>query len=171
MRSHVWQMPQGGVDPGEDTWAAAKRELYEETSVRSVEKLGEVPDWLIYDIPRTVAGRTWKGRYRGQRQKWFAVRFTGKDSEINVANPGGGHKAEFISWRWEPMKNLPELIVPFKRPVYERVVKEFSRLAGWLECIVIPPFAVAQARGREPIIPKFSCKRDESPLRARTSAS
>ena len=71
--THVWQMPQGGVDPGEDTWAAAKRELYEETSVRSVEKLGEVPDWLIYDIPRTVAGRTWKGRYRGQRQKWFAV--------------------------------------------------------------------------------------------------
>ena len=78
-------MPQGGVDPGEDTWEAAKRELYEETSVRSVEKLGEVADWLIYDIPRTVAGRTWKGRYRGQRQKWYAVRFTGKDDEINVA--------------------------------------------------------------------------------------
>jgi len=128
---HVWQMPQGGVDPGEDTWAAAKRELYEETSVRSIEKLGEVPDWLIYDIPRTVAGRAWKGRYRGQRQKWFAARFTGKDSEINVASPGGGHhKAEFISWRWEPMKNLPGLIIPFKRPVYERVVQEFSRLAG-----------------------------------------
>ena len=88
--THVWQMPQGGVDPGEDTWEAAKRELYEETSVRSVEKLGEVPDWLIYDIPRTVAGRAWKGRYRGQRQKWFAVRFTGKDAEINVASPGGG---------------------------------------------------------------------------------
>jgi putative (di)nucleoside polyphosphate hydrolase len=109
---------------------AAKRELYEETSVRSVEKLGEVADWLIYDIPRTVAGRTWKGRYRGQRQKWYAVRFTGADSEINVANPGGGHKAEFVNWRWEPMKNLPDLIVPFKRPVYERVVKEFSGLAG-----------------------------------------
>jgi putative (di)nucleoside polyphosphate hydrolase len=107
--SHVWQMPQGGVDPGEDTWAAAKRELYEETSVRSVEKLGEVADWLIYDIPRTV---------------------TGQDNEINVASPGGGHKAEFINWRWEPMKNLPNLIVPFKRPVYERVVKEFSGLAG-----------------------------------------
>jgi putative (di)nucleoside polyphosphate hydrolase len=117
-QSHVWQMPQGGVDPGEDTWAAAKRELYEETSVRSVEKLG------------TVAGRAWKGRYRGQRQKWFAVRFTGEDAEINVASPGDGHKAEFVSWRWEPMKNLPNLIVPFKRPVYERVVKEFSKLAG-----------------------------------------
>ncbi len=85
--THVWQMPQGGVDPGEDTWAAAKRELYEETSVRSVEKLGEVPDWLIYDIPRTVAGRTWKGRYRGQRQKWYAVRFTGKDSRDQRREP------------------------------------------------------------------------------------
>ena len=131
--SHVWQMPQGGVDPGEDTWAAAKRELYEETSVRSVEKLGEVADWLIYDIPRTVAGRAWKGRYRGQRQKWYAVRFTGEDAEINVASPGGGHKAEFVSWRWEPMKNLPDLIVPFKRPVYERVVKEFSQARRRLE--------------------------------------
>jgi len=131
MLSEAWQMPQGGVDPGEDTWEAAKRELYEETSVRSVEKVGEVPDWLIYDIPRTVAGRAWKGRYRGQRQKWYAVRFTGKDAEINVSSPGGGgHKAEFVNWRWEPMKNLPNLIVPFKRPVYERVVKEFSGLAG-----------------------------------------
>ena len=75
-RSHVWQMPQGGVDPGEDTWEAAKRELYEETSVQSVEKLGEVAEWLIYDIPRTRGqARAWKGRYRGQRQKWLLVRF------------------------------------------------------------------------------------------------
>ncbi|MBO0121994.1 RNA pyrophosphohydrolase, partial [Streptococcus pneumoniae] len=93
------QMPQGGVDPGEDAWEAAKRELYEETSVRSVEKLAEIDDWLTYDIPRTVAGRAWKGRYRGQRQKWFALRFTGTDTEIDVERPGGGvHKAEFISW-------------------------------------------------------------------------
>ena len=125
--THVWQMPQGGVDPGEDTWAAAQRELMEETNVRSVDKLGEVPEWLTYDIPRTIAGRAWKGRYRGQRQKWYAMRFTGKDDEINVASPAG-HKQEFIAWRWEPMKNLPDLIVPFKRPVYERVVQEFSRL-------------------------------------------
>ena len=88
-------------------------------------------DLTVIYAARTVAGRTWKGRYRGQRQKWYAVRFTGRDSEINVASPGGGgHKAEFVSWRWEPMKNLPDLIVPFKRPVYERVVKEFSGLAG-----------------------------------------
>jgi putative (di)nucleoside polyphosphate hydrolase len=127
--SHVWQMPQGGVDPGEDTWTAARRELKEETNVRSVERLAEVGDWLTYDIPRTIAGRAWKGRYRGQRQKWYAMRFTGKDTEINVASPAG-HKQEFIAWRWEPMQNLPDLIVPFKRPVYERVVAEFSRFAG-----------------------------------------
>ena len=75
--THVWQMPQGGVDPGEDTWTAAKRELMEETGVCSVEKLAEVPEWLTYDIPRTIAGRAWKGRYRGQKQKWYAMRFTG----------------------------------------------------------------------------------------------
>ena len=124
---HVWQMPQGGVDAGEDTWAAAKRELYEETNAQSVEKLAEVPEWLTYDIPRTVAGRSWKGRFRGQKQKWYAVRFTGKDNEINVASPAG-HKPEFISWRWEPMKNLPELIVPFKREVYEQVTGAFAHL-------------------------------------------
>jgi len=127
-QTHVWQMPQGGVDAGEDTWAAAQRELYEETNVRSVEKLGEISGWLTYDIPRTIAGRAWKGRYRGQKQKWYAMRFTGADSEINVNSPGG-HKSEFTSWRWEPMKNLPDLIVPFKRPVYESVVKEFSKFA------------------------------------------
>lgn len=127
-QSYIWQMPQGGVDAGEDTWAAAKRELHEETNVQSVEKLAEVKDWLIYDIPRTVAGRAWKGRFRGQKQKWYAMRFTGKDSEINVVSPAG-HKPEFIDWRWEPMENLPELIVPFKRPVYERVVEEFSKFS------------------------------------------
>ena len=125
-----WQMPQGGIDAGEEPQVAARRELYEETNVRSVRLLAEAPEWYAYDLPPVVAGRTWKGRYRGQRQKWFPVRFTGKDAEINVASPGGGHKPEFVSWRWEPMKNLPDLIVPFKRPVYERVVKEFAGLAG-----------------------------------------
>lgn len=114
--------------PGEDTWAAAKRELFEETNARSVEKLGEVSDWLTYDIPRTGCRPRLVLRFRGQKQKWYAMRFTGKDSEINVASPAG-HKAEFIDWRWS-MKNLPELIVPFKRPVYERVVREFTKFAG-----------------------------------------
>jgi putative (di)nucleoside polyphosphate hydrolase len=128
--THSWQMPQGGVDPGEDPWPAALRELYEETSIRSVDKLGEVADWLSYDIPRDIVGQAWKGRYRGQTQKWFALRFTGSEREIDIAHPPGGHKPEFIEWRWEPMQNLTKLIIPFKRPVYERVVKEFAKFAG-----------------------------------------
>jgi putative (di)nucleoside polyphosphate hydrolase len=129
--THSWQMPQGGVDPGEDTYKAALRELYEETSIRSVEKLGEVADWLAYDIPRDIVGQAWKGKYRGQTQKWYALRFTGDEKEIDVAHPGGGdHKPEFLEWRWERMETLPSLIIPFKRPVYDRVVKEFARFAG-----------------------------------------
>ena len=127
--THVWQMPQGGVDPGEDTWAAALRELYEETNIRSVEKLGEIAEWLAYDIPRDFVGQAWQGIYRGQRQKWYALRFTGEDAEIDISCPGG-HEPEFIDWRWEPIENLPDLVVPFKRQVYERVVQEFARFAA-----------------------------------------
>jgi len=124
--THVWQMPQGGIDAGEDPWPAALRELYEETNIRSVEQLGEVADWLTYDIPRDILRNAWKGKYRGQTQKWYALRFTGDDSEIDIASPGG-HTAEFVAWRWEPMQNLPELVVPFKRPIYERIVQDFAR--------------------------------------------
>jgi putative (di)nucleoside polyphosphate hydrolase len=128
---HAWQMPQGGVDPGEDPYRAALRELYEETNIRSVEKLAEMGDWLIYDIPRALVGQAWSGKYRGQRQKWFALRFTGDDGEIDVVRPAGGaHEPEFSAWRWEEMRNVPALVVPFKRPTYERVVEEFARLAG-----------------------------------------
>jgi putative (di)nucleoside polyphosphate hydrolase len=127
--THVWQMPQGGIDPDEDPWRAALRELYEETNVRSVERLGETRDWLTYDIPREIIGQAWKGKYRGQRQKWYALRFTGRESEIDVAHPAGGHEPEFLAWRWEAMANLPALIVPFKRKVYEQVVAEFRHLA------------------------------------------
>ncbi|MBI4275878.1 MAG: RNA pyrophosphohydrolase [Rhizobiales bacterium] len=127
--THVWQMPQGGVDEGEDPYPAALRELYEETNIHSVEKIGEIEDWLSYDIPREIVGQAWKGKFRGQKQKWYALRFTGKDSEIDVENPGDGHDPEFVEWRWEPMRNLPDLIIPFKRKVYERVVAEFSHLA------------------------------------------
>jgi putative (di)nucleoside polyphosphate hydrolase len=126
--THIWQMPQGGVDKDEDPWPAALRELHEETSIRSVKRLAEVDEWLSYDIPANIAGQAWNGKYRGQTQKWYALAFTGNDREINIAPPG--HKPEFIEWRWEPMKNLPELIIPFKRKVYERVVREFSHLAA-----------------------------------------
>jgi putative (di)nucleoside polyphosphate hydrolase len=128
---YAWQMPQGGIDPGEDPWPAAQRELYEETSIRSVERLGEIADWLAYDIPRELVGQAWNGKYRGQTQKWYALRFIGDDREIDIATPGGGaHKPEFVEWRWEPMRNLPALVVPFKRATYERIVKEFARFAG-----------------------------------------
>src|SRR5258708_38089996 len=127
-KKHVGEMPPGGIDEGEKSYPAALRELYEETSIKSAEKLGEIRSWLTYDIPKKIGTKAWKGRYRGQKQKWYALRFTGKDKEINIKTPGGGeHKPEFIDWRWEPMENLPELVVPFKRDIYESVVKAFSK--------------------------------------------
>jgi putative (di)nucleoside polyphosphate hydrolase len=130
MMKHAWQMPQGGIDPGETPLEAAKRELYEETNIRSVGLLEENELWLAYDIPTPLAGLAWKGRYRGQRQKWFAFRFEGDESEIDVERPGGGaHKPEFEAWRWEAIERVPELIIPFKRDVYEEVASAFRRYA------------------------------------------
>ena len=129
-RDHVWQMPQGGIDEGEDPYKAALRELFEETNIKSVEKLGEMPGWLAYDIPREIIGEAWGGKYKGQKQKWFALRFVGEDREINITAPGGGHHTpEFIDWRWVKMRDLPDLVVPFKRDIYARVVKEFAKFA------------------------------------------
>jgi putative (di)nucleoside polyphosphate hydrolase len=128
--THAWQMPQGGIDPGEEPRAAAARELHEETNISSVEWLGEIADWLSYDIPRDIIGLAWQGRYRGQTQKWFAARFIGGESEIDIAHPTGGHQAEFSAWRWASAQNIPELVVPFKRQVYERVVKEFAAFSS-----------------------------------------
>jgi putative (di)nucleoside polyphosphate hydrolase len=127
--THDWQMPQGGIDRGEDPWPAALRELYEETNIRSVEKLGEIAEWLTYDIPREIVEQAWSGKYRGQSQKWYALRFKGDDSEIDIAHPAGDHEPEFVEWRWERIENVSELVVPFKRPVYERVAREFARFA------------------------------------------
>lgn len=124
-----WQMPQGGLDDGEDPYRAALRELYEETSVRSVSLIREAPDWFTYDLPPELVGQSWKGRYRGQKQKWFALRFEGEESEIDVLDPGDGDKPEFSEWRWERLERLPELIIPFKRSVYEQVVDAFKDIA------------------------------------------
>jgi putative (di)nucleoside polyphosphate hydrolase len=126
---HPWQMPQGGLDPGEEPYRAALRELAEETNIVSVERLAEAPEWFAYDLPPEVAAHAWGGRYRGQKQKWYALRFTGRESEIDVAHPPGGHEPEFSEWRWEPMRNLPDLIIPFKRKVYERIVAAFKHLS------------------------------------------
>ena len=124
---YTWQMPQGGISEHEDPYQAALRELEEETNIRSVEKIAETSDWVKYDLPPHLVGVAWNGKYCGQKQKWFALRFTGQDSEIDVRAPGGGkHKPEFTEWRWEKLDELPRLIVPFKRAVYEEVVAELK---------------------------------------------
>lgn len=124
---HSWQFPQGGIDPDEEPVEAALRELYEETSVHSVSVLSATPDWIFYDLPDELLGTALKGRYRGQRQKWFAFLFEGDESEINVTNPANGtHPAEFSAWKWEKLEHVTNLIVPFKRNAYQQVVTAFS---------------------------------------------
>ncbi|HEY8194834.1 MAG TPA: RNA pyrophosphohydrolase [Hyphomicrobium sp.] len=127
--AHIWQMPQGGIEKYEPPRIAALRELREETGVTSVEVIAEYPDWLTYELPESLLGIALKGRYRGQTQKWFAMRFLGENSEINIA-PKEGTKAEFDAWRWAPIASVPKLIVPFKRDVYERVTAAFGHFAG-----------------------------------------
>lgn len=126
--SQLWQMPQGGIDEGENPAAAALRELYEETGMRTVSLLAEAPEWINYDLPAHLVGIALKGKYRGQTQKWFAYRFEGDESEIAINPPPGGHEAEFDAWDWKEMEALPELIVPFKREVYRQVVDAFRHL-------------------------------------------
>lgn len=127
-RGTWWQMPQGGLDPGEDPEEAARRELAEETGVRNVSILARTRDWLTYDLPPELIGIAWEGRFRGQKQLWFAARFEGEESEIDLG-PREGHAQEFDAWRWVSMKELPSLIVPFKRKVYLAVIEEFATLA------------------------------------------
>ena len=127
-KGHWWQMPQGGIDGDEDPAIAASRELAEETAITSAEIIAEAPDWYRYDLPEHLIGKSWKGKYRGQTQKWFAMRFLGDDSEVNLAPPG--HKQEFDAWRWAHMDEMLDLIVPFKKPVYEQVIKAFRHLGA-----------------------------------------
>lgn len=123
---YSWQFPQGGIDKGEEPIDAAIRELYEETSIQTISLLTAAPDWILYDLPDELLGLALKGKYRGQRQKWFAVLLEGDEREIDVLNPAGGaHPAEFVDWRWEQLNRVIDLIVPFKRDAYQQVIDAF----------------------------------------------
>jgi putative (di)nucleoside polyphosphate hydrolase len=122
-----WQLPQGGIDPNEGPRDAVLRELAEEIGTDRAEIIGEHPDWLTYDLPPHLVGVALGGRYRGQRQRWFALRFTGADTDIRLdADP----HPEFDAWRWAPLPELPALAVPFKRPIYEILATSFARFAA-----------------------------------------
>jgi putative (di)nucleoside polyphosphate hydrolase len=126
---NAWQYPQGGIDEGEEPHIAALRELEEEIGTANVEIIGDIQEWLNYDLPPDLQGHVWKGRYRGQTQKWFAMRFLGDDSEID---PTTVEHPEFRAWKWAEIQEIPEMAVPFKRSIYQTLVSEFSRFAKTL---------------------------------------
>ena len=126
----LWQMPQGGIDAGEDLLPAAQRELYEETGMESITLIEKAPQIVRYDLPAHMIGIGLKGKFRGQEQHWFAFRFTGDESEIRISPPPDGHTPEFDQWRWSEMKRLPDEIVDFKRDAYRQVVEMFIHLTG-----------------------------------------
>ena len=128
-----WQMPQGGIDKGEKPLDTARRELFEETNIRSIELFAEVPAWIYYDLPDELLGTALKGKYRGQRQRWFAFRFTGEEARSTSPAPGEGKfRAEFDAWRWEDLARTPDLIVDFKREAYRQIVAALADLPGRL---------------------------------------
>jgi len=118
-----WQMPQGGVDKNENFLSAMKRELYEETSIKNIKVLKELDGLFEYELPKNLLGIIWKGKFRGQKQKWFIARFTGKNNEINVKTK----QPEFIEWKWIKMDELPKVIVDFKKDVYEKILIELKK--------------------------------------------
>ena len=119
-----WQMPQGGVNDNEDLINAMRRELHEETSIKNIKILKEFDQWLEYELPNNLLGIIWKGKFRGQKQKWFVVRFTGEESEINLKT----EYPEFIEWKWVEMDELPKIIVDFKKKVYEKILLELKKI-------------------------------------------
>lgn len=122
MVTEYWQMPQGGIDKNEDPADAAFRELEEEIGTRNVSLIYSLDEWLTYDLPDDLMGKIWKGKFRGQKQKWFLFRFLGEDNEINIVT----EHPEFGEWKWENIDRLTQLIVPFKRDIYETVIEKFT---------------------------------------------
>ena len=124
----AWQMPQGGMDDGEEPWATALREIEEETGIapEHIELIAESPERLRYDLPEELVGKFWKGRWRGQLQNWFLCRFLGEDSDVNIAT----EHPEFDAWKWVEPAQLPDLIVPFKRDMYRKLVRDFAPFLG-----------------------------------------
>ncbi|MEX1036571.1 MAG: RNA pyrophosphohydrolase [Sneathiella sp.] len=122
MASEYWQMPQGGIDENENPLDAALRELDEEIGTRDVELIHSLEEWLTYDLPDNLIGKVWKGKYRGQKQKWFLFRFLGDDQDINIVT----HHPEFSEWKWAEVSEIPQMIVPFKRDLYETILQKFA---------------------------------------------
>ncbi len=122
----AWQFPQGGIDKGEDPLQAVWREMHEEIGTDKAQLIGQSCDWLTYDLPPDLAAKSWGGKYRGQKQMWFAFRFVGVDSDIDLET----HTPEFSQWKWMELSLVPDVIVPFKRGLYTQVVAEFLTIAG-----------------------------------------
>ena len=119
---NFWQMPQGGIDPGEEYLSAALRELKEETGIESVDLIKEIDELLTYELPQNLLGIIWKGKYRGQKQKWFIMRFNGNDKEINLNT----HKPEFMDWKWIDISDITKVAVSFKLEVYKKIQKHLN---------------------------------------------
>ena len=122
--NNFWQMPQGGVDNKESFFEAAKRELKEETSIKSIKLIKELNGWLEYDLPKNLLGKIWKGKYRGQKQKWFIMKFMGKNNEINLKT----QKPEFLDWKWIEVSKLPDIAVSFKVNLYKKLKEELASI-------------------------------------------
>ena len=121
---NFWQMPQGGCDENENFLDAAKRELEEETSIKKVKILKELDEWFVYNLPRDLLGKIWRGKYRGQKQKWFVMKFLGKNEEINIKT----EKPEFLEWKWIEPNDLPKVVVDFKLDIYKKLSEKLAYL-------------------------------------------